>query len=198
MPPSIPAALLMLLLAGGWWLGRRRVRPLLRSTDATAVAELNRSQIELLKIRQASPSSPSAPAPEAMSAVMSAPIETAAGHHPAAGLEAPPASLPLVAGRRPRRLIRPQAWMSGSREQRLQALDMARHSSRREALPLLRLGLRDPDPALMAAAAAVMVRFRGRSTAGLQQTPSQSVDSRRLLQPGAAAGSRPRKVFRTR
>ena len=89
--------------------------------------------------------------------------------------------------------------MRGSREQRLQALDIARQSERREALPLLRLGLRDPDPAVMAAAAAAMVRFRGRSAAdGLQQRPARPVDAARLLQAEAAAASRPRSVLRTR
>lgn len=200
MHPSIPAALLMLLLAGGWLLGRRRARPFLRSTNSAAVAELNRSQIDRLKVRQASSDPPSAAAPEAISAVTSPSIAAAvAGSPPAGGPEAPPAAFPLVAGGRPRRRIQLQAWMRGSREQRLQALDIARQSERREALPLLRLGLRDPDPAVMAAAAAAMVRFRGRSAAdGLQQRPARPVDASRLLQAEAAAASRPRSVLRTR
>jgi hypothetical protein len=203
MHPSLPAALLMLLLAGGWLLGRRRARPYLRSTNTAAVAELNRSQIDRLKVRQASSDPPSAPAPEGISAVTSPSIASieaaAAGSPPAGGLEAPPAAFPLVADGRPRRLIQLQAWMRGSREQRLQALDIARQCDRREALPLLRLGLRDPDPAVMAAAAAAMVRFRGRSVAdGLQQRPARPVDASRLLQVEAAAASRPRSVLRTR
>lgn len=200
MHPSIPAALLMLLLAGGWLLGRRRARPFLRSTNSAAVAELNRSQIDRLKVCQASSDPPSAAAPEAISAVTSPSIAAAvAGSPPAGGPEAPPAAFPLVAGGRPRRRIQLQAWMRGSREQRLQALDIARQSERREALPLLRLGLRDPDPAVMAAAAAAMVRFRGRSAAdGLQQRPARPVDASRLLQAEAAAASRPRSVLRTR
>jgi hypothetical protein len=202
----------MLLLAGGWLLGRRRARPFLRSTNSAAVAELNRSQIDRLKVRQASSDPPSAAAPEAISAVTSPSIAAAAaGSPPAGGPEAPPAAFPLVAGGRPRRRIQLQAWMRGSREQRLQALqallataahpglDIARQSERREALPLLRLGLRDPDPAVMAAAAAAMVRFRGRSAAdGLQQRPARPVDASRLLQAEAAAASRPRSVLRTR
>ena len=200
MHPSLPAALLMLLLAGGWLLGRRRARSYLRSTNTAAVAELNRSQIDRLKVRQASSDPPSAAAPEAISAVTSPSIAAAAaGSPPAGGLEAPPAAFPLVAGGRPRRRIQLQAWMRGSREQRLQALDIARQCDRREALPLLRLGLRDPDPAVMAAAAAAMVRFRGRSVAdGLQQRPARPVDASRLLQVEAAVASRPRSVFRTR
>lgn len=210
MHPSIPAALLMLLLAGGWLLGRRRVRPVLGSTDTTAVAELNRLQIACLKTTPASHSA----IPTASIARTSAPIGAAspagaaAGSPLDAGFPTHGAASPLGAGAPGRRLLRLQSWRSASPEQRLQALEIARHSSRREALPLLRLGLRDPDPTVMAAAAAAMVRFRGRPTAEFAEAPSLPVDPRRLRQPGRAAGSaplsgtgvlwRPRSVLRTR
>lgn len=199
MPPSIPVALLMLLLAGGWVLGRRRVRPCLRSTDATAVAELNRSQIERLRLPPASPDAIGEPT----LALTPAPSGAMAGVSPEVEIVAA-ASAPasLWDGGRRSRLPQLQAWMLSSREQRLQALQIARQSSRDEALPLLRLGLRDPDPAVMAAAAAAMVRFRGRAAAGSQQRPSRPADPRRLRQFGRAAGSaplsRPRSVLRTR
>ena len=192
MNASIPAALLMLLLAGGWWFGRRRSRPFLRSTDTTAVADLNRAQIERLQAL--------APAPAAETGA--GPRQLATGPEAAAAL--PVASepnclaLPLTAGERGRCLRLLQAWMSGSREQRLQALAIACQSTRRDVLPLLRLGLRDPDPVVMAAAAAGMARFRGRSTASQPTPQTADMRNRRLAQPGGAAMVRPRSVCRTR
>lgn len=205
MNASIPAALLLVLLAGGWLLGRRRPRPFLRSTDTSAVAALNRGQIERLQAALSSPvaspllapESPSQTAPD--SATAPAAIATLPGFlvSVAPAAEARTTGLPLQARERRIRLRQLQAWMAGSREQRLQAMATARQSNRRDVLPLLRLGLRDPDPAVMAAAAAAMDRFRGRSAA---QGPAGSDAAARRHGPQTArvASPEPRRVLRTR
>jgi hypothetical protein len=197
MNASIPAALLMLLLAGGWWLGRRRARPFLRSTDTSAVAALNRTQIERLQARR--PASAEVGAPEHAASVLRGPSVTpaAAGSRSGQDLEATMPPLPLQARDRRRLLRQLQAWMAGTREQRLQALAIAAQSSRRDVLPLLHRGLRDPDPAVMAASAAAMARFRGRSAAD-RQAPADLLRSCNPTQPGKAATSPPRRVLRTR
>jgi len=151
MNASLSAALVFLLLAGGWWLGRRRSRPFLRSTDTGPVVALNRAQIERLRERPAVPA-------EAV------PLPPVRRPDSAAGPSAvQPPALPLQPRQRQARLRQLQAWLVGSREQRLHAIAECSGSSRRDVLPLLRRGLRDPDPAVMAAAAAAMRRFRGRS-----------------------------------
>lgn len=210
MHPSIPAALLMLLLAAGWLLGRRRVRPVLGSADTTAVAELNRLQIECLKTTPVSPSAIPAASIARTSAPIGAasPAGAAAGSPPDAGFQAPGAASSLGGGAPGRRLLRLQSWSGASREQRLQALEIARQAGRREALPLLRLGLRDPDLTVMAAAAAAMVRFRGRPTAESLEPPARTAGLGSLRQPGRPAAaarlselgalSGPRSVSRTR
>lgn len=157
MNASVSAALLLLLLSGGWLLGRRHRRPFLRSTDTGPVVALNRAQIERLRQRspaasaleQASPSRPTLPA------------TVVAGSKPEL---VPLSSQPRM---RRQRLQQLQGWLTGSREQRLDVMAVASVSGGRDALPLLRRGLRDPDPAVMAAAAAAMQRFRGRTSPAL-------------------------------
>lgn len=191
MNASLPAALLLLFLACGWWLGRRRSRPFLRSTDTTAVAELNRAQIERLLLRAPSSAEVEVQAaePAGVSLLDASAVVSAA--------EVPLNALPLEPRVRLRRLRQMQAWMRGSREQRLRALAMARLSSQRDVLPLLRLGLRDPDPAVMASAAAGMARFRGRPAAAQTTTSVSPGASKRLAQAAGAAMLRPRSVLRT-
>lgn len=147
MNASLSAALVMLLLAGGWLLGRRRSRPFLRSTDTGSVAALNRAQIERLRNRA------SAPRPTLAPATPTAP--------PAGGVTALElAPLPLQPRMRRQRLLQLQAWLTGSREQRLAAMTVVSRSGGRDLLPLLRRALRDPDPAVMAVAAAAIQRYR--------------------------------------
>lgn len=152
MHPSLSAALVLLLLAGGWLLGRRRSRPFLNSTDTAAVVALNRAQMERLHQRTAA----AVVAPESARPAWP---RASAGIDPS--LELSP--LPTQHRMRRERLRQLEAWLAGSREQRLAAMTVASRSAGRDVLPLLRRGLRDPDPAVMAAAAAVMQRFRGRS-----------------------------------
>lgn len=192
MNASLSAALLLLLLSGGWFLGRRRSRPFLRSTDTAAVAALNRTQIERLHARASSVTA-------AVDSLLTAapPAAEAAPASMGPGEGASPFLLPLQPRQRRRWLLQLQFWMVGSREQRLQALAMASESGRLDVLPVLRLGLRDPDPAVMAAAAAAMVRFRGRTT--VSSVGSAALTTRRgPAQPGWPATLRPRKVLRIR
>lgn len=145
------AVLVFLLVAGGWLLGRRRSRPFLRSTDTGSVAALNRAQIARLRERSAvtAVAAPEQPRMPPDSAGPSAVVMPA---------------LPLPPRQRQVRLRQLHAWLVGTREQRLNAIAECSSSGRRDVLPLLRRGLRDPDPAVMAAAAAAIQRFRGRST----------------------------------
>ncbi|MEB3333529.1 MAG: HEAT repeat domain-containing protein [Cyanobacteriota bacterium] len=178
MNPSLLGVLAAVLVATGLWITGRRPRPLLNSTDAHAVAALNRAQNALVwQARQAAP--PTA-------------VEVGAG---GAGAEAgsdgwsprqPLAALPaarLSGGER-------QAWLRELRRhelaggpQRLAAMRRARAWGAREVLPLLRRGLRDPDPAVVREAALGMEAFRGRPAA---------------VVPGIQAPAAPRNVARTR
>ena len=101
-----------------------------------------------------------------------------------------PTPFSLPRGERQRLLLHRQlvAQCNGSRDQRLEALAIAgswRHSC---VLPLLRRALRDPDPAVMAAAASAMEAFRGRSI-GAAGGPQASA---------TPAARPPRTVARTR
>ena len=188
MQASLTALVLALLLSGGWMLSRRRARPFLRSTDTSDVVALNRAQIERLRERAAAgPTTADSPAE-----LGSLPAREVAV---AATVPVPP--LPQVSGRpapRAAQLRQWQAWLRGTREQRLQAVAMADRSRHRSALPLLRRALRDPDPAVMAAAVIAIERYRGRSQAfGFGQAP---MAARR--QAGSMARPLPLRVSRTR
>jgi len=78
-----------------------------------------------------------------------------------------------------------EALFRGDGSSRLQAIEAAHRWGDRRCLPLLRRGLRDPDPAVMRTAAVAIERFRGRPCAPAAQSRPQ----------GSAA---PRKVSRTR
>ncbi|MEB3199447.1 MAG: HEAT repeat domain-containing protein [Synechococcaceae cyanobacterium] len=151
MPPSLWAALLPLVVLSLWLVTRRRP-VLLRSTDTAAVAALNRAQI----------SSRVLPAPPA-----------AASEGPPAGPEAASGAAPLdalpplprtAAERRAyRKLLR--RWWGGDAQQRLRALAAAERWRDPSNLPLLRRGLRDVDPRVIAAAAAAITPYRSRPAA---------------------------------
>ncbi|MFM7314406.1 MAG: HEAT repeat domain-containing protein [Cyanobium sp.] len=187
MHASLPAALLVLVLSATWLLGRRRSRPFLRSTDTASVVALNRAQIERLRV-------PSIPAPDPET-IASAPGAAAAGPHQADVQPWSPISRPQRP--RPQRLLELQAWLVGSREQRLAAVAAARSHGHRDLLPLLRRALRDPDPAVVAAAVAAMERFRGRP-AGAGPEPSPAAWRSRPQAGSPAAAPRPRSVSLTR
>jgi hypothetical protein len=174
MNTSLLGVLAALALATGLWLGGRRPRPLLKSTDTREVAALNRAQNTLVWEARHTPPPPS-------------PEESAPGKEGLAPAWSP--RVPLVA--LPAARLSPaerRAWLQELRRhqqaggaQRLEAMRRARAWGHRDVLPLLRQGLRDPDPRVVGEAALAMAAFRGRPAGG----PVQAV-------------APPRNVARTR
>lgn len=137
MNPTLFSASAALLAALLWLALRRRPVILMRSTDASAVAALNRAQIERpLAAVVAPPSSP----------------DTAA-----------PRPLPLAGQSLERRVLLRDlhAGVRADPAQRRAAIELAGRWGHPAVLPLLHRGLRDVDPAVVAAAAAALARFRG-------------------------------------
>jgi HEAT repeat protein len=149
MNPSLAAAVVAVVLTATWLLGRRRV-PLVRDVDTSAVAALNRAQIARVQAGVA------ATAPATPPGLTTPPARSA-----------PRAAAPPVASAAGRAAYRSQleAWFRGDGPSRLRAIEAAHRWGDRLTLPLLRRGLRDPDPAVMRAAAAAIERFRGRPAA---------------------------------
>lgn len=160
MNPSVlggGAALLVVLV---WLITRRRPVPVLRSTDASAVAALNRAQIT-----------------EVMAAAAAFKESEAGGEQeqeqslePRPGRELP---APGDARRRASLLRELGVQLQGSTADRLVAMATAARWSDRAVLPLLQRGLRDVDPQVVLAASMGMAGFRGR-TAG-HGVPAQLV-----------------------
>ncbi len=144
------AALLLVWL----WFSRRRAPQLLRSTDASAIAALNREQIAALSFDAASP------APSGIST---------------GGEETTPPLPPVVFpapgdGGARARLMR--QWLhayAAVPETRLEVMRLARAWGHPATLPLLHRGLCAPDPAVVQEAALAMARFRGHRLAGSPQ-----------------------------
>jgi hypothetical protein len=141
MGPSIVGGVAALLLVLTWSLRRRPALPLLRSTDASAIAALNRAQIALLR-----------PAPGRSDPGPSAGKAAAAGD----------SALPPPADARQRSQLRAHLLqqLRGDGQQRLQAMAIARRWGQRDALSVLRRGLRDVDPRVVQEAALGLERFR--------------------------------------
>jgi hypothetical protein len=137
------ASLLAVLL---WWSSRRRPAALLQSTDAHAVAALNRAQIALVRQEATAGRSPERPAP---------------------------ALLPRRGDAREGRQFLEQlrSQLAGDRQDRLAAMQQARLWGDRSTLPLLHRGLRDVDPAVCHEACLAMDRFRGRTAAAQLTAP---------------------------
>ena len=129
----LPGAVVLLTVV--LWLRRKPVKPMLSSTDASRVAQINRAQLELV-------------------------IEPAAdGESADASLEswmAPSSPLERLALER-----RLKADMEAGPEERLRAVRLAARWGHRSALPLLRQALRDSDARVVEAAAAAIAPFRG-------------------------------------
>jgi len=173
MNASLLGALTAFVLTGLWLLGRRR-SPLGTAHDTSAVVALNRAQIALV---------------QHLAAAQGDEDEGRQG----TSVEVDPKTLsllPLPAGGRERLafLARLAALSRGDAGGRLQAMAAARRWGHPATLPLLRRGLRDPDPAVMQEAARAIEQFRGR------RFPSAPA------LPGAAAqrAPRPRNVARIR
>ena len=152
MTQALSGAAIAAVIAACWLLGRPRPK-ILRSTDASAVAALNRSQMELVLPRQ----------PETASGADS-------GSHNSSSV-----ALPNPADRRGRLQLLAQLerqFQQGG-EPRRQALALCGAWQHRDALPLIRRGLRDSDQQVAALAAAAMVHFRGRSSATAQRVAAK-------------------------
>ncbi len=140
MNQAMAALVAAMVLSGLWLLGRPRPR-LLDSADTTAVAALNRAQVELV---QAAP----------------AVVPVGAAARPESPLVAIPAQGASVQER-----LRFERWLKelwrGEPADRLQALAACRQWGHPSVLPWLRRGLRDGDAAVVALAAEAIGPFRG-------------------------------------
>ena len=165
MTQALSGAAIAAVIAACWLLGRPRPK-ILRSTDASAVAALNRSQMELVLPRPSEDAINAETASESTSSV----------------------ALPSAADRRGRRqlLAHLERQFQQGGVQRRQALAVCSAWQHRDALPLIRRGLRDSDQQVAALAARAMAHFRGRSSATLPMAPQ------------LAAAKPPRNVSRTR
>ena len=153
MTQALSGAAIAAVIAACWLLGRPRPK-ILRSTDASAVAALNRSQMALVLPRQEETTTSS----EAGSRSSSVQI-----------------ALPSPADRRGRLQLLAELerkFQAGGR-QRQQALAICNIWRHRAALPLIRRGLRDSDQQVAALAAEAMQSFRGRSSAAPQASPAK-------------------------
>ena len=170
MNPTLLGAASATLLVVFWLSTRRRPRPFLRSTDTSAVAALNRDQIELVR--------PSSVALEVVGAELE-PLRAAEARQLLDSAAAAALALPGPADARGRRLLLQSlgAAAVADPQQRIEAMRTARRWGHPSVLPLLRRGLRDVHPAVVAEAALAIASYRGR-----------------VVQPA----SRPRRVSRTR
>jgi hypothetical protein len=155
MHPSVfggAAAVLVLT----WLLTRRRPATVLRSTDASAVAALNRAQIS--QVERAATRLVAVP----LAAASSADLPAAEPVGP--GLPARSA-LPRRGDARARAALLRELdqQLRGASLGRLAAIRLAVHWGDRSVLPLLHRGLRDVDPRVVLAAAQGMAGFRGGS-----------------------------------
>jgi hypothetical protein len=142
MNPTVLGGAVSLLLLAFWWSGRRRPAQVLRSTDASAIAALNRAQIAA--VHQLVPEAP----------------RVAGGESPSPS----PAPLFVSPGSAvPHGVLLRRLSVALSQEPtiRLAALRHARAWGDRATLPLLLRGLRDSDPAVVREAALAIERFRG-------------------------------------
>jgi len=127
------------VLAACWVLGRPK-RNILRSTDASGIAALNRGQMELVIPSDGSNSSNQGSQDTVV--------------------------LPAASDRRGRHQLLQeleQQFRAGG-EQRRTAMAICQLWCHREALPLIRRGLRDADQVVAQLAAEAMTHFRGRSS----------------------------------
>ena len=129
----LPGAVVLLTVV--LWLRRKPVKPMLSSTDASRVAQINRAQLELVI----------EPAADRESADIS--LDSWA---------APSSPLERLALER-----RLKADMEAGPEERLRAVRLAARWGHRSVLPLLRQALRDSDARVVEAAAAAIAPFRG-------------------------------------
>jgi hypothetical protein len=140
MTQALTGIVLAGVVAACWVLGRPK-RNILRSTDASAIAAINRSQMELV-----------------------IPAGAGAAKEQTSGLTV---QLPAAHDRRGRGQLLKQleGQFRAGGEARRSAMAVCQLWRHHEALPLIRRGLRDADPVVAALAADAMTHFRGRSSA---------------------------------
>jgi hypothetical protein len=172
--PSLLAAVGASLLAALWLLSRRRP-PTPSQRDVSDVVALNRAQITLARAPSGSPDTEAAGSP------------AAAGPGGADGGDMSVASPPRDGRDRHLHLRLLEDLYRAGGDRRRQAMTAARLWGHPAVLPLVRRGLRDPDPQVMAEAARAMELFRGKPGA---------VAAGRARPPQTTA--RPRSVARTR
>ena len=148
MGPFLVAGATALIALWLWW-GRGRRAPLLRSTDASGIAELNRAQITALLPASSSAGVAREPQPA-----------PAARVEPWAGAMRFPAA--AAVGERLALLRQLSAAFEADPTSRLAAVIQARAWGHPATRPLLHRALRDRDPAVVHQAALAMQRFRGR------------------------------------
>ncbi|MFM7652871.1 MAG: HEAT repeat domain-containing protein [Vulcanococcus sp.] len=178
MTQALSGAAIAAVIAVCWLLGRPRPK-LLRSTDASGVAALNRQQMERVVEGVADASTAAVLGTEGPAEVQGEPFlpGEVIPHLPLTS-----ASLwPRNARDRGLLLAQLNAQFRLGGEARRQAMALGAAWGHRAALPLLRRGLRDTDPEVVALAAGAMERFRGSGVA-----------------PAQPAARAPRNVSRTR
>ena len=146
MNPSVLGGGAALLVVLAWLITRRKPVTVLRSTDASEVAALNRAQITQVMAAGAAPQAAEAVALEE---------PTITGVLPAPGDARARAAL----------LRELAVQLQGATAERLAAVTTAASWGDRAVLPLLQRGLRDVDPQVVLAASTGMAAFRG-CTAG--------------------------------
>jgi hypothetical protein len=170
---SLLAAVGASLLAALWLLARRRP-PAPSQRDVSDVVALNRAQITLARATVA-PAAVASPAADG-------------GGGDADGGETTFPATPAGAGDRRLHLRHLEDLYRAGGDRRREAMKAARLWGHPAVLPLLRRGLRDPDPQVMVEAARAMEHFRGK--------PGAAAATARARSPQATA--RPRRVARTR
>jgi hypothetical protein len=163
MTQALSGAAIAAVIAVCWLLGRPRPK-ILRSTDTTAVAALNRGQME--RLLDAPINAADANAPEG--------IGPGFGADQGQGLVFSGRALSWPRDQRERGLLLrqlDQQFLAGG-EARRQAMALCAAWNHRDTLPLIRRGLRDSDPAVVGLAADAMAGFRGRTTAGVTAQPA--------------------------
>jgi hypothetical protein len=152
MTQALSAVVIAAVIGGCWLLGRPRPK-LLRSTDASQVAALNRGQMERL-LATDRPGAAASASPLVLQ---------------------PPASWPRDGRSRQALLAQLERQFLAGGHQRRQAMELCRAWRHPAALPLIRRGLRDADTGVVALAAEAMTVFRGRTSTGRSvQAPAQA------------------------
>ena len=136
------AALVLVVVL--WGLGRRPGKTLLRSTDATSVAAINRAQLGLVQVSSPQKDHEIQPG-------------SAKGTCDSAPFQPPVSSAERISLERQLR----EAMDQGNPGERLEAVRVAGQWGHASVLPLLRRGLRDADSFVVEAAATAIERHRG-------------------------------------